>query len=508
MRLEAQEQADWPALGWVARCRPESTELLHGPMVEVGEGFACEGAWAGPYGEGALDRAAVVAGSGVRIRDGEVVFVASTSTVDRLHSLESDDGTLVSNSLPALLAVSGAGLDRSRDYGPALMGSVVRGLRRCVREIPTGEGPLALTYFHNLVWDGDALSEREKRDPAPGFGDFAAYRDFLARSFAALAENMADPARRRPLSFLGTLSSGYDANAATTLAAEAGCTEALCFETTRRERPDSGVPVAEALGIEPVVLQQGAWRDVPDRGFLPEVPYLAVKHAGALVEFHAANERLEGRVLVTGFYGDSIWNRDWEYLGPDIRRKDASGLGFCEYRLRAGFAHCPPTFWAARQVADVVAIARSAEMEPWVTGVDYQRPVARRIVEQAGVPRELFGQRKRVVVGRTLHRQRPFLRPESVRDYAAWLRDHRAELGLSPFALSPRLDRLRFGFRQALLRLHTLSGAIPGLRSTEIWRRRRRTLLERRNRPTPFRAHRFWWALERAQDAYRRAGAR
>ena len=505
MRLRTRELPDWPPLAWLARCGPDSVELLHGPMVEAGDECVSEGAWAGLFTAGDLDRAPVVAGSGVRVREGEAVFVASTSTVDRLHSLRGDDEALVSNSLPALLAASGAELDRGRDYGPALMGSVIRGIRRCAHQVPSSGGPIGLHYFHNLVWDGRELAEREKPEASVGFADFEAYRAFLAESFAALAANMADPARRRRLAFLGTLSSGYDGNAATTLAAEAGCREALCFETTRRERPDSGVPVAEALGIEPVVLRQGAWREVPEREFLPEVPFLAVKHAGALVEFHAANERLEGKVLVTGFYGDSIWNRDWEHLGPDIRRKDASGLGFTEYRLRAGFAHCPPTFWAARQVAEVVGIARSPEMAPWVTGEEYQRPVARRIVEEAGVPRELFGRHKRVVAGRTLHRQREFLRPASGRDYAGWLRAHRAQLGLSLAATSPRLDRMRFGFRQAVLRLHTLSGAIPGLASTPVWRRRRLVLLDRRNRPTPFRRHRFWWALERAKAAYRRA---
>ncbi|MGH7793073.1 MAG: hypothetical protein ACREOB_12235, partial [Thermodesulfobacteriota bacterium] len=39
-------------------------------------------------------------------------------------------------------------------------------------------------------------------------------------------------------------------------------------------------------------------------------------------------------------------------------------------------------------------INRSPEMKPWCVVGNYDRPIARRIVEEAGVPRELFGNRK------------------------------------------------------------------------------------------------------------------
>ena len=39
-------------------------------------------------------------------------------------------------------------------------------------------------------------------------------------------------------------------------------------------------------------------------------------------------------------------------------------------------------------------ITTSAEMRPWSIGGDYDRPIPRRALEEAGVPRELFGQIK------------------------------------------------------------------------------------------------------------------
>ncbi len=48
------------------------------------------------------------------------------------------------------------------------------------------------------------------------------------------------------------------------------------------------------------------------------------------------------------------------------------------------------------------AITRSEEMGPWTLGVSYDRPIARRLAEEAGVSRALFGQRKMGGSGREL----------------------------------------------------------------------------------------------------------
>jgi len=186
--------------------------------------------------------------------------------------------------------------------------SIVRGIDRCRTVIETSAGLVGLTHFRNLAWNGETLERRDKPEPQEGFDDFAAYRAFLTASFAGLGSNLDDPARRFPLGFLGTLSSGFDANAATALASEAGCQRAICFETTGSGHPDSGVPVARALGIEPIVTRRDSWRDVEPLDGGTEVPFLASGGGSGVIEFHGAREHLRGSLLVTGFYGDSIWN--------------------------------------------------------------------------------------------------------------------------------------------------------------------------------------------------------
>ncbi|CAN5523719.1 hypothetical protein BH10ACT11_BH10ACT11_13350 [soil metagenome] len=495
---------DWPALAWLARCGPDSVELLHGSMVEVAGDWAFEGAWAGDFAGGDFDRVAVVAGSGVRIRGGGAHFVAPTSTVDRLCSLRSEDGTVtVSNSLVATLALARAEpLDRSPDKFRRALVSIVRGLEHCVEKIPTSAGPLQLTYFHNLSWDGKVLERRPKPAVGTDFDGFDAYRGFLADGFRRMAANMASPTRRSRLEFLGTVSSGYDANACTALAAEAGCERAICFQTNARGLSDDGVPVARALGVEPVLVELDAWRQSSELTTEHEIPFLALGSGSGLVVFSGAEKHLRGSVLVTGFYGDSIWNPAWPHLGPDIVRKDASGLGLSEYRLRAGFVSCPATFWAAREVDEIVALGGSEEMAPWVTGPDYQRPVPRRILEEAGVDRDFFGQLKSGVPRARPNRSREFLQPVSARDYFAWLRRNRERLGLHGGGVGPRVDRFENWVTELKLRAHVASGRLPVWRRRGRWEERRVELRDRHRSPSRLRRYATWWALERAGEAY------
>jgi hypothetical protein len=509
MGLSFEEIAGWPPLAWLARCGPDGVEVSGGAMVESDADWAFEGAWAGPVASGDFDRCPIVAGSGVRVRGAEALFVPPTSTVDRLCWMQSAAGrAVVSNSLPAVLAATGAELAEPESY-PKAMRSISRGLERCVDSLPTTEGPLRLTYFRNLRWDGATLTPVPKPAVATELASFSVYRGFLAEGFGALAANMADPKRRSLFSFLGTLSSGYDANACTALAREAGCGEAICFETSAMGHADSGVAVAEALGVRPIVIDRGAWREEPADDFLPEVPFLAVgQGGGGLVEFHGAHRHLKNRVLVTGFYGDSIWNPDWRRLGPGIVRKDASGLGLCEYRLWAGFVNCPATFWGSRQVREVVALANADEMRPWRGEGDYQRPVPRRILEEAGVPRDRFGQRKRATPRAAPHRSRRFLRPASQRDYFSWLRRTRENLGRAPRVVSERLDALAWWRNDLAQRAHRRLRSVPGLARSAAWKRRQTRLLARRRKPTRQRRFLIGWALDRAGERYSAAQQR
>ena len=53
-----------------------------------------------------------------------------------------------------------------------------------------------------------------------------------------------------------------------------------------------------------------------------------------------------------------------------------------------------------------------------------KRPICRRIVEEAGVERELFGRRKNATTVKLWKRHERFLPDESMQDYMRWIRHH------------------------------------------------------------------------------------
>lgn len=319
---------------------------------------------------------------------------------------------------------------------------------------------------------------------------------------------MASPARRHPYTLLGTVSSGYDGAAVTTLAAEVGCREALTFDESRLGEPDSGEATAEALGLEAVVLTRATWRgDARRSERLYEAPFFAAMPTGHLAPFGAAREHLGGRVVITGFYGGWIWNPDPEDLTP-LCRHDFSGLTFTEFRLGAGFINCDPAAWAGRQIADVVAISRSEEMRPWLLGRRYQRPIPRRIAEEAGVPREAFGVRKQPGVGGSLLREPEFLGPESLTDYRAWVRSRAGSLSWGRLLALAAIDAAARGagsLAGAVIRARSRRSGVPGGRiGRAVWRR----VEPLASRAQPFeygaaaRLFAFQWAVSRIGDRY------
>jgi hypothetical protein len=503
--------AGWPPLAWLASCSRHARNVLvlHGPRVETGDGFACEAVWPGPFDDGDFDQAPIVAGSGVRIRGEEAIFVSATSMIERLHSVERAGGPLVSNSLPCLLqAIGGRAIFGYWRYG-ADLGTVAQGLNRYRRGLPMTRGRVRLTYFHNLLWSGDGLAEREKPLEPTRFHDFGEYRAFLRSGIAGIAKNMASDARRNSLTWLGTVSSGYDGATVTALGAEAGCRQAICFDLSRRNEPDSGEPIARALGVEPLTVARATWYEkARELDPLPEVPFFAATPYGELAPFAAARAHLGGRVLLTGFMGDGIWRPSREDTDRQITRKHVSGMGFAEFRLIAGFIDCAPAFWAGRQAPDVVSISRSEEMKPWVLGDYYQRPIPRRVLEEAGVPREAFGRgRKQPGVG-SLDAERHFLGPESLVDYQVWLRRSAEALGRRRLLAGVAVEVLGRCSARPVRGVAAVARKADSVTGRPIMRvlMRRAESIERRfghlDHGVARRMYTFQWGLDRAMERY------
>jgi hypothetical protein len=515
MHFRYQLVPEWPPLAWLARCEKAgpAVTVLHGDGVETDGAWFCEAVWAGDYAAGGFDQTDIVAGSGGRIRNGETVFVSAGSTVDRLASFETGDAAFVSNSLPCLMAAVNAGVDPGYpDYYRDFC-SIIHGIDRYRPLLESSAGPVRLTYFDNLVWSGMGLWRRPKPEAPRDFGSFGRYRAFLSSSLSQLAENMADPGRRRRYRMLSTLSSGYDSPTVTVLAKEAGCGEAICLDKARDGADEGGEAIAACLGVRPLPIARDAWRAFT----LPEPPFIVGDGMGTDIPFKGAEGILAGGVLLTGYHGDKVWagpggplsgrvlltgyhggkawGKDDRCLGETIVRGDQSGLSLTEYRLWAGFIHCPIPFWGVRQVRKLHALSNAPELEPWNVPGNYSRPICRRIVEEAGVPRDLFGQRKRAAA--VLFDE--LLTPGAMENYLAWLRERRwswIKHGRLPPPASVAFEswlRQRKGSLERRL-----------ARTPLLWRLARERSPEGLDQPSWLRRHLFPWALELAKARYGR----
>lgn len=387
--LDYKAMPEWPVLSWLAVCERGSDRVLvrHGRDVETRPAWFCEAVWDGPYIEADFDRTDLIYGSGARCRGGQIAFVSSGAMTDRLQYLEQDALILVSNSLACLLAVSGSSPDSEFRGYIDLFSSIRRGFKRCDRAVPLEAGAAQLVYFQNLEWDGRVLREVPKVIPSRDFSDYGQYIAFLNSSLQRLGANLSSLDRAFPYDWQGSLSRGYDSPTVVALAKDVGLRSVLSFHESRPGVRDDGGPIAEALGLELKLLDRPAWK----RDGVWEPLFLSADGQGKEIMLSAAGAQLRRRVFVTGFGGDYVWSLNPKSVTPELARDGYAGLSLTEFRLHCGFINFPLPYMGMTQIADLCRISQSPEMRPWDIGGGYSRPICRRVLEERGVSRDLFG---------------------------------------------------------------------------------------------------------------------
>jgi hypothetical protein len=398
-----------PPLAWLAYRteRGERWIVYHGRFLETGEQFFIEGAWDGPFTGGAIDRAKSVFGSGGVISDGHPTFVSSTATTDCLYHNDNRESFAVSNSLPLLLAFSDDELRADVFEYSDINWSIRDGIRNYRSTVPTKNGHLRRVIFQNICVTEEGVFLVDKPLP-PDFLDFQAYRDYLADSLKTLFDNARDPRRRRVMKVFSTQSKGYDSTAINALAQPFGvdavftCTESKEISTFYRAKQqktpsDDGTPICDVLGLSCVGIDRREF----ERGLTDEELYWAAGDHFYDLNLHGIEKYVEEpTLLLTGTMGEMWYTLEsageWRthFIDDQLKSWDLQGHGLSERRLQSGFVQVAvPTIGARRRPA-VQKITESEQMKPWRLGGSYDRPIPRRIGEEAGVPRDCFGQHK------------------------------------------------------------------------------------------------------------------
>jgi hypothetical protein len=393
VRFQFVHCATLPRLAWCAHLRRGSgvASIYHGAWVETYDDWFVEGAWTGPFEKGEVDRALFNLGSGGVVRAARAVFCAQTDMIERLFSLRIDGDLFVSNSLSFVLAMAGDELDPCYPfYTHKLRGYLHDGsYYRQHKVIHTKRRRKVDLHYHCQVAVGDDL--RLERIEKPVFRvpeNFGEYVSILEDVIGGILENAASPRRRhRRYEGMATVSGGYDSNALAALAGKLGVREAITFYD-KIPGNDSGEEVARLLGMTVRVYGRTDFRTAPG---VDEAEFLSWPASDIVMA--SCEEHLVGRVLVMGRYGDALFGSHHSKTPGafNLTRSSGAGASLSEFRLRTGFLNFNPFYAGGMHWLAIHQIAASEEMTPWRLGGRYDRPIARRIIEQAGVPRGMFG---------------------------------------------------------------------------------------------------------------------
>jgi len=388
-----------PKLGWCAHLQRGKAvaHVYHGPCVETRDDWFVEGAWTGPFESGELDKALFLVGSGGIVRSSRAIFCTQTDMIERLYSIRAGDDLFMSNSLAFVLAMAGDEPDPCYPfYARKLRGFVMDGISRKGKVLRTRRGRQVELHEYCQVAVSDDL--RLVRIEKPVFRrptSFEDYRSVLHGVLGAVLKNAASPERRhRRYEGLAMVSGGYDSNALAALLSRLGVREAMTFYD-QRPGVDSGEEVAQLLGMAVRVYGRTDFRTTPG---VDEAEFLSWPDQVSDIVLAACSEQLVGKVLVAGRYGDVVFASDPSKMLNDFRLPRAHAVGgsrMLEFRLRSGFFNFNPLFTGGLHLSAMHGITTSAEMAPWRLGGHYDRPIPRRILEEAGVPRGMFGVTKR-----------------------------------------------------------------------------------------------------------------
>jgi len=393
-----------PRLAWLCRREGEEFHFTVGQEVEQFESSIYEGVWAGDFSRPDTLPDCINFGTGA-VFSNEVLFLAPKHALEFLFVLRDHRRSVdfVSPSLCFCLAASGAHQDSA--FFSQLARDLVEKNHRATAAGAHGYHPRVVRTpaftLYRMFYSNFTLAPSGRlriRQPYHGrsFSDFNSYRSALSETLAAILRNGADSRRRHLLSPIVTLSRGYDSPTVAVLAKELGCTEAVTLAVKVGGQDDSGVELGRQLGLRVHAFEHTMGAEIENlrtplgSGLAPRAAeFIATAGIGDDIAFLPFESMLGNRVLLTGSWGDSIWQRGSD-VPAGLPCRVRFGKSLTEFRLRTGFAFVPAPVIHGLFPASIVALSEGPELASYSVGGDYDRPICRRIVETAGINRSAF----------------------------------------------------------------------------------------------------------------------
>lgn len=411
--------SDLPPLAWFVKLQEGKLHVYLGRGVEKFEDGFFEGVWAGPYDRSATLSRSIRFGTGALIRRGWVDILPMSNPYEPIFLAEDreEKSWIVSNTLS--LTIAAVRKFSKTDIFPYLTNVVQdnhtateRGVLK-YDPVVYDEGRFrilrVLTDTVSLYPDGSIKFTGSPK--AYNFKSFDQYRSLLSRTVGDAITNGRAVGRRKKMAPITSITKGYDSPAASVLAYENGCEDGVAIDVVVYGIQDSGKELADQFGLNVEEFPHIAGKELETllfdySGDLEEaaVEFVATVGHGDDLTFKSFEAALEGTVFFSGALGDSVWDRT-ATIFPGMPIRTLFGKSLNEFRLRVGFAHIPVPTIGAMYPRSIIRISNSPEMEAYSVGGSYDRPIPRRIAEDAGISRDSFGNIKRATAPDSQNRQ-------------------------------------------------------------------------------------------------------
>ena len=379
----------------------EEIDIEAGKAVPCFPNFFVSGVWDGDFKDGDFSNSNFPCCTGAKLinENGQsyVKFSTPTHMLESIYLIPKGDKLFLSNSLPFVLERARANLstyylDYQRDMCSSLFG-----IDNQIESSPLADG--VRIYYHrccDLVISKDLKIKKINRDSGLSFSSYDDYIDKVRTILNKIKENATDNLRPVKYGMITTISRGYDAPATSALVKEIGCDTAFTFNKPEHYASDCGTEIAKVLGYYEII--EGDADKYLERENLDEAEDIVTGDLGPGL-LGGYKECFRDKLMFLGTRGDSIWEKNHANVnnkldftvGNTLQQNSHSYSEMC-FDINSVCIHLPMI--GADRWKEISEISKSKEMAEFSMNNGYDRPIARRIVEEKGVARDCFGQKK------------------------------------------------------------------------------------------------------------------